>query len=755
MITLTATKGSDLIGLKHSMLTLVFVVDGEEITKQFNWAKVMKGADGKDGVDGEDGKSPNLYVRYATERYPTSLSQTVTVETSGYKYQGICWSTSDTAPTKLSDYEPFVLYDPADGVVGANGYVHIAYSSSDDGSTDFTTGIPSDIHTYMGVCTDHEQDDPDYENRNKYKWARFRGEDGLDGEDGISITLGNEAQLIPCNSDGKVSDTLVFTIPFYCYKGTTLYPCNYSVGNPNPWTQQGFTYTLNNQCTSTSNGLITITAPKGSTLNDVKQSIITLDFLVDTETVSKEFSWSKVIKGTDGVDGEDGLGITLGNDVQSILCDNTGKVLDEITFTIPFFCWKGGALYKCDYQVGSPNPWTQQGFTYTLNNQCSTTTNGKITLTAPKGSTLGGIKQNTVTMNFLVDEEIISREFTWTKVLQGIDGATPTPSVIEEVVSKTEVNASTLDGKTADSFIPSQIPTTIVARDDSDTSQNCVKIYEVGQLVICQVWKFNADKGTHNYGQDPDSSSYFLLMNKQIPQRLWPKEPIYINDLNDANGNANGRLRLSSNGRVTKLGTAGSAYNNTYGTFIYPVIPKQNTTVSMGTVSSSMYGARVSADVSSNNTGVANISVLFTFTPTDTSYPTITKIEKTTDTGYVSTSMLLEPGVGYNVKAKCVGNGSYYESEEADLGSIVTLTETIPQIITGASGKTITVHVKNSNKEVLPNVRVYLGVYQNKYTDNNGAVSFTVSSAGTYTINIFKVLNKGLSADASASVTIY
>lgn len=64
-----------------------------------------------------------------------------------------------------------------EGQPGADSFVHLAYSTSADGSENFSTTY-FDGALYIGICTDHNSADPT--SYTSYTWARLKGEKGDD-----------------------------------------------------------------------------------------------------------------------------------------------------------------------------------------------------------------------------------------------------------------------------------------------------------------------------------------------------------------------------------------------------------------------------------------------------------------------------------------------------------------------------------------------------------------------------------------------
>jgi hypothetical protein len=78
------------------------------------------------------------------------------------------------------------LLESLRGTDGDTTYIHYAYSTSSDGSQNFSTSSFIGA-TYIGFYTDTvDTDSEDYED---YDWSLFKGSDGSDGSDGRSITF--------------------------------------------------------------------------------------------------------------------------------------------------------------------------------------------------------------------------------------------------------------------------------------------------------------------------------------------------------------------------------------------------------------------------------------------------------------------------------------------------------------------------------------------------------------------------------------
>ena len=148
----------------------------------------IDGTNGTDGLPGKDGTSSYVHIKYAPVAEPTDSQMSETPD----KYIGILVDSNVDDSTVADDYEwsKFEGEDGADGLPGANGedgtstYVHFAYSTTSDGSGNFSV-TPFDGAAYIGVLTDENVDDS--ENYLDYAWSRMKGEDGVDGEAGRGV----------------------------------------------------------------------------------------------------------------------------------------------------------------------------------------------------------------------------------------------------------------------------------------------------------------------------------------------------------------------------------------------------------------------------------------------------------------------------------------------------------------------------------------------------------------------------------------
>ena len=140
--------------------------------KDYTWSKI-KGDDGKTpvkGVDYFDGTSSYLWIRYSANSDGSGMTTTPSADT---KYIGTATTTTNTAPTIISNYK-WSKYVGENGTPGKNGYVHIAYADSSDGKTGFDT-VNGTNKKYIGQYTDNVETDS--KNPTDYTWSKIKGDD--------------------------------------------------------------------------------------------------------------------------------------------------------------------------------------------------------------------------------------------------------------------------------------------------------------------------------------------------------------------------------------------------------------------------------------------------------------------------------------------------------------------------------------------------------------------------------------------------
>jgi hypothetical protein len=124
------------------------------------------------------------------------------------------------------------------------------------------------------------------------------GATGATGSGGLSVIIGNEAQAIACSSAGAISTAVDVTIPFSAYVGITQTACTCTVGT----LPSGVTVKSNTASTASKAGSVVLTFASGSTLGgaSVLNGTIDLAFMVSSQSITKQFAWTKSKAGSNG-----------------------------------------------------------------------------------------------------------------------------------------------------------------------------------------------------------------------------------------------------------------------------------------------------------------------------------------------------------------------------------------------------------------------------------------------------------------------
>ena len=137
---------------------------GSNTPSKYKWT-LIKGTDGTPGENGD-----YIHIKYAPNGNPTNEQISETPD----EYIGICVDKNKTDPTTASSYT-WSKFEGKDGAPGVPSYVHFAYSTSSDGSANFST-TPFDGALYIGVLTNNTK--ADSTNYKDYAWSLMKGEDG-------------------------------------------------------------------------------------------------------------------------------------------------------------------------------------------------------------------------------------------------------------------------------------------------------------------------------------------------------------------------------------------------------------------------------------------------------------------------------------------------------------------------------------------------------------------------------------------------
>lgn len=147
-----------------------------------------KGDQGLQGVPGKDGKTYYTWIKYADDDKGTGISD----DPTGKPYIGLAYNKeTSTESTNKTDYTwTLIKGEKGDtgikGDTGADGttyYTWIKYSDNADGSGLYDT--PKDTTKYIGIGV-NKTTPTESTNKADYTWSKFKGEQGVKGEDGIT-----------------------------------------------------------------------------------------------------------------------------------------------------------------------------------------------------------------------------------------------------------------------------------------------------------------------------------------------------------------------------------------------------------------------------------------------------------------------------------------------------------------------------------------------------------------------------------------
>lgn len=221
------SAGKTYMGIAYNQTTKQPVLTEPSI---YTWVKVV-GEQGIAGEPGKNGLTSFFHVRYADVPNPTANQ--LRKDTGKYIGTYVDYILEDsTDPTKYTwrKFQGDDGEDGADGTPGENGangetsYLHIAYATSADGKTGFSTTNAVD-KTYIGQYVDFTK--ADSANPAKYHWSKFQGPKGDKGDPGeqglrgLQGDKGDQGIQGPKGADGKDGKTTYFHIKYSAVSNPT------------------------------------------------------------------------------------------------------------------------------------------------------------------------------------------------------------------------------------------------------------------------------------------------------------------------------------------------------------------------------------------------------------------------------------------------------------------------------------------------------------------------------------------------------
>lgn len=264
------SAGKAYMGIAYNQTTKQPVLTDPSV---YTWVKVV-GDQGIAGEPGKDGLTSFFHVRYAD--VPNPIANQMRKDTGKYIGTYTDYTLEDsTDPTKYTwrKFQGDDGEDGADGVPGNDGadgetsYLHMAYATSADGKTGFSTTNAVD-KTYIGQYVDFVK--ADSTDPAKYRWSKFQGPKGDKGDPGEQGLRGLQGE-----------------------KGEQ--------GIQGPKGENGKTTYTHIAYANSSDGKV------GFSVSDAARDYVGMyvDFTAADSTDPAKYSWSK-IKGADGTQGIQG-----------------------------------------------------------------------------------------------------------------------------------------------------------------------------------------------------------------------------------------------------------------------------------------------------------------------------------------------------------------------------------------------------------------------------------------------------------------
>ena len=142
-----------------------------------------KGEQGIQGPQGPSGQSSYFHIKYSENPDGNPMKEDPDTYIGTY----VDYIEEDSDDYTKYKWSRLSGIDGADGIPGTNGedgrtsYLHIAYADSADGTLNFTINNATD-RLYIGQYVDFTEEDSTDPSR--YKWSRFKGEQGVPGLQG-------------------------------------------------------------------------------------------------------------------------------------------------------------------------------------------------------------------------------------------------------------------------------------------------------------------------------------------------------------------------------------------------------------------------------------------------------------------------------------------------------------------------------------------------------------------------------------------
>lgn len=232
-------------------------------------------------------------------------------------------------------------------------------------------------------------------------------QDGMIGENALSVILTNEAHVFPAGVSAALnSSTETEILAFDGASPTEVEIVSIST------LPSGLTAQISNN--NTLKPKITFTAT--TLLTEVKDIIITIR--VKNTEIQRHFSYTLGLKGEPGDPGENAWSIVLGNDSQNIPCNSNGITNTTLTVDIPVYTFYGTLMVASTLSVGT----LPSGVIATSITNGTTSAPGNVQLTFSNNINLGGKDSGTIDININASNKNFIKKFSWSKTKQGDSG---------------------------------------------------------------------------------------------------------------------------------------------------------------------------------------------------------------------------------------------------------------------------------------------------------------------------------------------
>lgn len=363
-----------------------FEKEDSNVFNDYNWFKVV-------GEDGEHGIVANL----------TNDSHIIPVDSNGNpgtnSFNGCTTKIELTYRGASVTSGVTYSYTKSDSIAGtwSNGTYTVTGLSADTGYVDLKA-------TYQGVGYT----------------KRFTVSKNVNGSDSYVVNLSNDSHAFITDANGTLIGNATTTTVITVFKGTT-------VVNPTNITLP----TVSGLTLSKSGSTVTIKAGSGL----AKSGSFDITVNVDGKTFKKTFSYVVVANGEDGADGKDGYTVVLTNETETFNADATGKIASNITKTTQVLAFKGTTAV-------TPTIGTLPTVTGLTLSKSGTT----ITIVANTGTSLA--TTGSFTIPITVDGVSFKKTFSWSKVLNGKDGADGKVENLPTWITEWDGNKTTINDTT-------------------------------------------------------------------------------------------------------------------------------------------------------------------------------------------------------------------------------------------------------------------------------------------------------------------